>query len=118
MIIYKTIKTQEDLEKVKDLCKKNNMTLPINNEVIFGAFDGDKIVGCSVLRKEYLISHLINETNHGHVFSVLFEKAFACASIMTNKIIALVKDKNIVELYKKGGAHLIEENIYYMKKDI
>lgn len=110
MIEYRTIKTQEDALKAKQLCDKNGLEFPYPNEIMFGAFDGNEIVGFSALKKVYQIEPIINSTIHGHVTSVLMEKVLASASIHTNEVTGLVSRKEHLDLYKKVGFKILEES--------
>ena len=118
MIVYRAIKTKEDLEKAIKLCENNGLEFPIPVEAIFGAFDGDDIVGLSALEKIYQIEPIINITNHGHVSTTLTEKIMACASLVTTKIKAFVSRKENIDLYKKYGFSVVEDNVCHIEKSV
>ena len=116
MITYRTLKTNEDVVKLKEFCKKNDWPMPTKIEAIFGAFDGDELVACCALRKEFVIMDFINTTKHGHVASVLSEKAFALASVHSDSIMGVANDPEVIELYKKAGAEVIMDGLTYLRK--
>ncbi|MBN1683752.1 hypothetical protein JW865_09405 [Candidatus Bathyarchaeota archaeon] len=109
MIQFRTIKTQEDLQKAVDLCDENGIQITSNNEVLFGAFDGDKMVGLSALKKIYQIEPIINVSGHGYVSGVLLEKVIACASLLTNKVFGFVSRKKYLDLYERVGFTILED---------
>lgn len=118
MITFRTIKTKEDLLKAQKLCEENKIEFPSQIEVLFGAFNGDTIVGLSCLQKVYQLEPIINISGHGHVTSVLLEKVLACASLLTNTIMGIVSRKEHLELYKKVGFYVDEEEVCHIRKSI
>jgi hypothetical protein len=118
MIIYRTLKTEEDFVKAKILCIEQGIGFPVNAELCFGAFDEEKLVGFSALRKVYKLEPLINVSGHGHVAHVLSEKVLACASIYTNIIECFTDKKELIDLYEKGGMEVIQDNVYRLAKKV
>jgi hypothetical protein len=117
MITYRAIKKTE-IQLAMDFCKENGLEFPIPFDVAFAAFDEDKIVGICALKKMYQIEPLINTTSHAGVAQVLAEKTMAVASVLTDSVFALVKDRDTSDLFERYGFTLRDKNIFYIEKEL
>jgi hypothetical protein len=118
MITYRTLKSQDDFVKARILCTEQGIGFPITAEVCFGAFDGDKLVGFSALRKVYKLEPLINVSGHGHVAHVLSEKVLGCASVYTDIIECFTDKEEYINLYEKTGFELVQDKVYRLAKKV
>jgi len=117
MITYRAIKRTE-IQLAMDFCKKNGYEFPIPYEIAFGAFDGDVLVGLCALKKVYQIEPFINTTVHASVSQILAEKTLACASLLSNSVMALVKDRDNAELFERYGFTIRDKNIFHIEKEL
>jgi len=117
LIEYRTIRKSE-LELAVQFCKDNGFEFPIPYEVAFGAFDGGKLIALCALKKMYQIEPLINTVNGGHISAVLAEKVMACASIVTTEVVALSKDTKSIDMFKRYGFKVRDENVTFISKEL
>ena len=117
MIEYHKIRKSE-IELAIQFCKDNGFEFPIPYEVAFGAFDGEKLIALCALKKMYQIEPLINTVKMGHISAVLAEKVMACASLVTDEVVALSKDTESIDMFKRYGFKVRDENVTSIYKEL
>jgi hypothetical protein len=117
MITYRAIRKTEQ-QTALNFCRENGLDLPVPFELAFGAWDDDILIGICVLKKTYQIEPLINTSAYGVVAQILAEKTMACASLISNEVVALVKDEKTAELFEKYGFVIRDKNVTYISKEI
>ena len=117
MIDYRVIK-QSEVQMAMDFCKEKGFDFPIPYEVAFGAFDDGILIGVCALKKVYQIEPLVTNLKYAGVPQILAEKVMACASLITREVTALVKLPENVELFKRYGFTVRDEDVTSIYKDI
>jgi len=117
MIEYRAIR-KDEIQMAVDLCKQSGLEFPIPYEIAFGAFEDNRLVGICVLRKVYQIEPLISFSKHASTPQILAEKVMACASLVTNEVSALVRNKAYLSEYQRYGFKIRDENITSIYKEL
>lgn len=112
---YRSIR-EEDVERIKVLCDKNNIAYPHQNSIVFIAEDQNEIVGFVGITSLPFIEPLISENpvvaNNLHQMAI----GFLLAQEAKNVFCYCNEDK--VELYEKAGFKVFEKNKIIMRKEM
>lgn len=117
MIEYRAIRKSE-IELAVQFCKDNGFEFPLPYEIAFGAFDDGVLVGLCAMKKVYQIEPLVSNAKYGGIAQILAEKTMACASLLTTEVVALVKNTDNINLFKKYGFKVRDENITFISKEL
>jgi len=121
MITYQKL-TPEYVGQVKFLCQRNNISFPLNSEVIFIALDEhDTVIGVTAVKKVFQVEPLIS--SNPIVAHVLSEKALAVISLTdTAEAVALVRNvvdsANFISQLERSGFVITDTEITILKKEV
>jgi hypothetical protein len=93
MIEYRRI---QDIEILKQFCAENGLPVPLLGEATFGAFENEKLIGYSTLKRVYRIEFHLLEHYSPRISQILLEKILAVASFAT-KSVSVLLSKEIKE---------------------
>ena len=110
------VAVQSDLRGIESLCRKHNIDVPVNFQVLFVAIDSkNNIVGVSGIKTVHQIEPLISE--NPVVANNLFQRIEAVAQLnQMNPLRAVVKDDHHIKTFEKAGYKVIMENKTILEK--
>lgn len=112
---YRPIK-EEDIERIKILCDKNNIAYPHQNSIVFVAEDINEIVGFVGITSLPFIEPLISE--NPVVANNLHQMAIGFLIAQEAKNVFCYCDEDKVETFSKAGFEIFEENKVILRKEL
>ena len=115
MIEYRKI-AEADVPSVIAYCAEKEISVPVKSEVIFVAFEDDKIVGVVAVKKVFQIEPLIADT--GLIAQVLGEKALAVISMADKpNVLVLSKNEGFIGQMERYGFEVTDKGITVLKRE-
>lgn len=109
---------EDDFEQINDLCKKHDLAIPVNSDLLFvAANDEENIIGIGGIKTVVQINPLISE--NPLVATSLWNHLSGALQSMNIDSCQLLVDKDnyyLQELYKKVGFNIKESNKIIMEK--
>lgn len=119
MLNFARLRTESDYLKAKQYCENKQLEFPKNNAICFGAFDDSgNLVGFTSVVLNVQVEPLIAEQSL--IAQILFEKALAYASSVTNQVELTVNGANdkVIDYAVRSGFVIKDENMTILRKEV